>query len=261
MKQNAFSRFESMAQHLVEGSFARLFGGQLELLEIANRIAQLMEDSQNSGILVSHYDVFLNLQDLEYIYKQYPQVSQELNVYVKQLAEQTELSLAEAPTVLLLSDPHLKRKQIVITAASQNHPKTKSTQIFVQADKADSVPDALLALDAFLIVDGKWHVALLRPLITLGRHIDNDIILESAAVSRRHAQIRWRFGHFILYDVSNRGRTVVNGEAVTEHVLQTGDVIGLSDVLLIYAERQDWDLDSVKSETDLAATQPHKVQK
>ncbi len=261
MKQNALSRFELLAQRLVEGSFVRLFGGQLELLEVANRIAQLMEDSYSSGTPVSHFDVFLNPQDIENIYKQHPQVTYELTIYVKQMADQTELAFAEPPTVTLLPDPHLKRKQVVVTAVSENQPQANSTQIFAQTKEADGVPADLLALDAFLIIDGKRHVALLRPLTTLGRRVDNDIVLDAPTVSRRHAQIRWRFGHFILYDVTNRGRTFVNGEAVTEHVLQTGDVIGLSDTLLIYAEGQDWDQEFAEPKADLGTTQPRRVEK
>lgn len=260
MKQNALSRFELLAQRLVEGSFVRLFGGQLELLEVANRIAQLMEDNQSSDTPASHFDVFLNPQDLENIYKQHPQVTQELTIYVKQMADQTELSLAEPPTVSLLPDPHLKRKQVIVTAVSQSQPQANSTQIFAQAEEPDSVLATLLALDAFLIVDGKRHMALLRPLTTLGRRVDNDIVLDAATVSRRHAQIRWRFGHFILYDVTDRGRTFVNGEAVTEHVLQSGDVIGLSNTLLIYAEGQDWDQEFVEPEADMGTTQPRRVE-
>jgi pSer/pThr/pTyr-binding forkhead associated (FHA) protein len=58
-------------------------------------------------------------------------------------------------------------------------------------------------------------------------------------VSRQHAQIRWRFDRFILYDVSSRGRTAVNGELVSETVLRAGDVIALSDALLVYAEGRE----------------------
>ncbi|MCA9934185.1 MAG: hypothetical protein KC415_09690, partial [Anaerolineales bacterium] len=49
-------------------------------------------------------------------------------------------------------------------------------------------------------------------------------------------QIRWRYGRFILYDLSGRGRTAVNGESITECVLQPGDVIALGDTLIIYGE-------------------------
>jgi pSer/pThr/pTyr-binding forkhead associated (FHA) protein len=94
----------------------------------------------------------------------------------------------------------------------------------------------IAAMDAYLIVDGQRHVPLNKPVISLGRNIDNDVVLDAPTVSRQHAQIRWRYGRFILYDVSNRGRTQVNNQTVNEMVLQSGDVISLSDVKLIYGE-------------------------
>ena len=65
------------------------------------------------------------------------------------------------------------------------------------------------------------------------------MVLDAATVSRRHAQLRWRYGHFVLYDLSQRhGRTTVNNQPVTECVLQPGDVITLSQIKLLYAEGQ-----------------------
>ena len=39
--------------------------------------------------------------------------------------------------------------------------------------------------------------------------------------------------------ISGRGRTQVNGQATREHVLRPGDVIALSDVMIIYGEGAD----------------------
>jgi pSer/pThr/pTyr-binding forkhead associated (FHA) protein len=98
----------------------------------------------------------------------------------------------------------------------------------------------LMAVDAYLIVDGGQHVALERPLLTIGRRTDNDLVLDAPTVSRRHAQIRWRYGRFVLYDLSGRpGRTLVNSQAITEYALQSGDVISLANAKLIYGEGDD----------------------
>jgi pSer/pThr/pTyr-binding forkhead associated (FHA) protein len=66
--------------------------------------------------------------------------------------------------------------------------------------------------------------------------VDNDIVIESPSISRRHAQIRWRYGRFVIYDLGSSGGTQVNGQRVTESVLHNGDVIMLSQVALIYGE-------------------------
>jgi pSer/pThr/pTyr-binding forkhead associated (FHA) protein len=83
-------------------------------------------------------------------------------------------------------------------------------------------------------------VALERPFLSIGRRTENDLVLDSPTVSRRHAQLRWRYGRFVLYDLSGRpGRTLVNSQPVSEYALQSGDVITLANVKLIYGEGDD----------------------
>jgi pSer/pThr/pTyr-binding forkhead associated (FHA) protein len=115
----------------------------------------------------------------------------------------------------------------------------QTTQIQERPDVAAAALSALQALDAYLIIGGRRHVALDQPVLSLGRRRDNDVVLDSPSVSRQHAQIRWRYGRFVLYDLSRRGRTAVNNQPVSEHVLQSGDVIALSDTLIVYGENQD----------------------
>jgi hypothetical protein len=43
---NPLSRFEQLAEHLVEGTFGRWFAGQLHPLEVALQLARAMEDAQ-----------------------------------------------------------------------------------------------------------------------------------------------------------------------------------------------------------------------
>ena len=43
MKQKGLSRFEVLAQEMVEGAFGRLFGGRLEPLDVASRLVRVLE--------------------------------------------------------------------------------------------------------------------------------------------------------------------------------------------------------------------------
>ncbi|WP_137991720.1 FHA domain-containing protein [Streptomyces vilmorinianum] len=61
--------------------------------------------------------------------------------------------------------------------------------------------------------------------VTLGRNGDNSIVIVGGNVSRFHAEVR-REGHgFVLYDSGSSNGTRVNGERVTSHELQPGDLI------------------------------------
>lgn len=235
MGQIPLSRFEKLAQRLVEGSFSRLFGGELEPLEVATRLARALEDSQRNGRAADFFHIYLHPDDYDSVCRQNPELAGELAGYVTRLAQQAGLSLAAPAQVQLTAEPSLGRRQIQVRA---EHRQTKepTTQVFRRDTLDDGALAALRAVDAYLIVEGRRHVPLERPLITLGRRTDNDVVLDSPTVSRQHAQIRWRYGRFVLYDLSRRGRTTVNGEPVTEHALQPGDVIALSNVLLIYGE-------------------------
>jgi hypothetical protein len=49
-----------------------------------------------------------------------------------------------------------------------------------------------------------------------------------------HAQLRLSIDHFVIFNLDSRQGTVVNGMAVTSHMLNPGDVIRLAGVPLIY---------------------------
>ncbi|MBE2201455.1 MAG: DUF3662 domain-containing protein [Anaerolinea sp.] len=232
------TRFETLARRLIEGSFTRLFSEQLETAEVAARLARAIEEHKIDGRAPDTYHIYLFPADHEAILQGSPRLAQELAAYARQLAQQAGLQLAEYPLVQVTADAALARRQVRVTAAHTTV-IDESTQIYTQEPLVDKAQAALLQLDAFLIVDGKKHIPLARPITSLGRRTDNDIVLDSAAVSRLHAQIRWRYGRFILYDLANKGSTLVNSAPVTECALQAGDVIALSDVLLIYGEGRD----------------------
>ena len=147
--------------------------------------------------------------------------------------------LPRSPHLTVVADPAIGANEVVVepVVVERPSPTHTVTQIRHKEDGAAELFAAdIAALDAYLIVDGQRHIPLTKPITSLGRSTENDVVLDAPTVSRKHAQIRWRYGRFILYDVSNRGRTKVNHQPVTETALKSGDVIALSDVLLIYGE-------------------------
>lgn len=90
----------------------------------------------------------------------------------------------------------------------------------------------------FLIVNGAQVYLLIRKAITIGRHTDNDIVVSDPHVSRHHIQLRATQGHFVLFDLGSTGGTSVNGNRVSQQVLQGGDIISLAGVPLIFGQGQ-----------------------
>jgi len=73
-----------------------------------------------------------------------------------------------------------------------------------------------------------------RPLLRIGRAADNDVVLETRAVSRYHAQIEFtEAGSPVLSDVGSTNGTFVNGEPVrAARPLGTDDLVYLGGFLL-----------------------------
>lgn len=235
-KPTAIQKFEALAQQLIEGTFQRFFGGGLTLSEVAAELAKAVEDQAVNGQVPSQYNILLNPTDFAQIRQEEANAMVQLTDYLQNLLKQASLSFTGQPHITLLADPVVSRLAVQVKAQWERPSDPAVTQIRKLPSMAEALTADIAALDAYLIVAGQRHVPLTKPLMNLGRSIDNDIVLDAPTVSRQHAQIRWRYGRFVLYDLSSRGRTQVNNQPIRETVLKSGDVISLSSVKLIYGE-------------------------
>lgn len=67
---------------------------------------------------------------------------------------------------------------------------------------------------------------------SIGRGVDNDIILADIAVSRKHLIVCFEDHQFILRDLGSGNGTLLNGQKVTTQVLKNDDQIELGNTLL-----------------------------
>ena len=225
-------RFEQIVERLVEDSLTRLFAGQLRPQEIVTRLARAVDDHARDNLAPDLFEVYLHPAEWSALLQVEPGLAQILAERVLRLAQQAGLELSCAPVVKLLPRPDLSPQSIVITASVTGRQQEQTDVIDVsdlrQAWKQG--PDG----STYLIVDGQRHMPLTRPLYTLGRWLDCDVVLSDSRVSRRHAQLRWRFGRYVLYDLGSTSGTTVNGRLITEVVLEPGDVFSLGGVDIIY---------------------------
>lgn len=74
--------------------------------------------------------------------------------------------------------------------------------------------------------------------ITIGRSRESDIFLEDLAVSRTHTSINHQpNGRYQLRDENSANGTMVNGQRVSDHMLEDGDKIQVGQTVLVFVYR------------------------
>ncbi|MEM7335497.1 MAG: FHA domain-containing protein [Chloroflexota bacterium] len=238
MKKKPWNRFEAFAQRLVEGSFHNFFGTQTFVERHSVQLAEAIESHQINGRLPNQITLKIQPDVLKTAVSEMQslaELEQAFYTAIIELAKQLQIQTPNRLTVQILEANPLADEALQIEFAQQVE-KEHSTQVHKRPFANSAELEAIKTVDAFLIITGQKHILLNKPLISLGRSLENDVVLDAATISRKHAQIRWRLGRFVLYDLSKKGRTVVNGTVVTEHVLEPGDVIVLSKTKIVYGE-------------------------
>ena len=244
---NRIARFEALAERLVEGTFARLFAGRLSPLEVVAHLARAMEDHQvlsadGTPLAPTHYWVYLHPHDYEALAVERQALEAELARDVAELAAHTGLGLVIPPVVRVLPDESTVVHEVRVDAlwmsrvADVEETKEGTREMAIGGQEAEVGEVIAPPGRPFLILAGQRHVDLLRSVVSVGRALDNDIILEDPRVSRHHAQLRRRYGRYILYDMGSSSGTQINGYPVEECVLHSGDVVSFAGVQVIYGE-------------------------
>ncbi len=238
------ARFEALAERLVEGTFARLFAGRLSPLEVATHLTRAMEDNQvalpdGEPQAPTHYWVYLHPDDCDALVTGQPAMKEELTRHVTGLAAQAGLVLTTTPTIHVLPDENVGAHQMRVEARWMPDgvaPVEKTREMATDDAEADDESTTALPGRPFLILEGQRHVDLLQAVLSIGRALNNDIIIEDPRVSRHHAQLRRRYGRYVLYDLGSAGGTKINDYPVEECVLHAGDVISFAGIHVIYGE-------------------------
>ena len=87
------------------------------------------------------------------------------------------------------------------------------------------------------IDDQELRFPLFKSRLTIGRAAENDIQLQAAFVSRRHAVVVTEGDSTRVVDWGSKNGVYVNSRRVTEHFLTSGDVLSVGDAEFRYEER------------------------
>jgi pSer/pThr/pTyr-binding forkhead associated (FHA) protein len=85
----------------------------------------------------------------------------------------------------------------------------------------------------FLIIN-RQIIPLEKGQIRLGRQFENDIVFHEEHISRFHAEIHFEDGKYVIYDLRSTSGTYVNNRRVDRCALNSGDLISLANLHIMF---------------------------
>lgn len=250
MNDRLIAQLETQLEKITEGIFAHFFGKRIQAHDIALQLVRALEDGlepprdgDSRPLAPDEYTIRVNPDVLHQINERYASLDQVLSEQIVELAANAGYRLKHVPQVRFIAAPELARTQIMVIAVhahNQKHTTAALQAIRIATDHPQPV-------NPQLIISGQKTIPLDRAIIHLGRNTHNDIVLEDSTVSRHHAQIRLRFGHYVIFDTDSHSGTFVNNVRIREHRLRAGDVIRIGKTSLVYMEDDGDHLDETNA--------------
>jgi hypothetical protein len=239
---NPLDKFEHFFERVMEESVGRIFRSPVQPAEIGRRLERAMESNQVvsvDGIIVPNdYNVEMNPQDMVIFAEFVPALCRQMEEWLTDLAKNRSYEFIDHVRVQIVGAEGVSRRQIFVEAEIRELPnfnqheqdQIQKTEVMRVVRDTGDIPPKLLRF-----VGGHETgstIIVRRPLVAIGRALDNDIVLESAEVSRHHARIDYRGSAFFIVDLGSTNGTLLNGERTVESELQHGDRITLGDITL-----------------------------
>ena len=236
---------ERSIENIFDGVFSRAFKSGVKPLQIGRRLLQVVDterdvDAQGRRVVPNSYLVQLSPADREGFADLEGSLVQELTAALREYIAQEGFHVEGKARVALRTNPDLRKgkfeidsRNITVDAppepeapvasepvAAGIEVETTSGNLTLVGGSAFDVPPAVLTLPS------GQRIELHEGHYVLGRHLENDIVLNDTNVSRKHAEFVCAAGEVVVRDLGSTNGTKVNGVTVTgEQLLQHGDVI------------------------------------
>jgi hypothetical protein len=223
-------RFERRLEGLVQGAFAKAFGGWVEPVEVAAALTREAEDKKAivaaGRVLVPNtYTVELAPSDAERLKEYDEPLRKELADMVGEAAQEQGWSFVGPVEVRFEEVPGLGTGAFRVRSA------------VVAGVVATPVPTSTASQDnAPYLENGQQRIDLGTSTV-IGRGVEADLQLVDTGVSRRHAELRRVGVRVELHDLGSTNGTRVNGQKVptdTGVTLTDGDRISLGASELLF---------------------------
>ncbi len=116
-------------------------------------------------------------------------------------------------------------------------------------DEENSMPKGSSFEQSVFLIVNRQMIPLEKPIIRIGRQLENDIVLHEEFVSRFHAEIRFEEGKYVLQDNGSTSGTFVNGRKIDRCVLNSGDLISVATIQMMFVNNNASLIDKARGTT------------
>jgi pSer/pThr/pTyr-binding forkhead associated (FHA) protein len=232
-------RLEARLRELLEVRLLRALPGRRAEDLLVQRLTQAIETNVRldaAGVRIAPNIYTLTVHRTSRPRWQEPALVGALLELIQNAGSAADLQFVVPPTISFADDPAIKVDDLKITA-SHSAPIGATQDMQTDTDAKGEKPElAAVPESAFLIIDGVKEFPLKKPVVNVGRRLDNDLVIDDPRVSRHHAQLRAIKSRYVLFDLNSSGGTFINGQRTSQTVLYPGDVISLAGVSLIFGQ-------------------------
>ncbi len=210
-------QFEERLERLVEGTLAKPFRSNLQPVEIGRRLTREMDLHRRVGvrglIAPNYFTVTLAPADVDRFANFIDALSRELADAAREHAKIEGYQFLGAVDVQIYEGAKLKAGRFNVTA---------------------EVSESAEGLPADLVLPDGGRVPLGTDPLVIGRLPECGVVLADSNVSRRHAELRRVGDSVVVTDLGSTNGTRVNGVAVREQHLASGDEITVGSTTLVF---------------------------
>jgi hypothetical protein len=239
---NILDRFEQGFERLVEGSIGRLFRSPVQPAEIGRKLERAMNAHQVASVgatlVPNDYRVAMNPRDMVLFSDFVHPLCRQMEQWLAEVADERGYAMIDRVRVAIAGDEAVPRRAIQVTAAIADRPEigrdsqeaVQRTEVYRVIRATGGVPPVRLR---FVAGPRRGQELLLRKAVTsVGRALDNDLVLEGGDVSRHHARFEYASGELRLVDLGSTNGTRLNGKPIRDERVRAGDEIAFGTFTL-----------------------------
>jgi hypothetical protein len=191
------------------------------------------------GIVVPNdYSVYLNPQDMVLYTDFVTSLCRQMEDWLIDLADERNYGFIDQVRVQMFGDDRIEPRTISVDAHIAELPgydpvqqeAVQRTEVYRVVERTGNVPPQLLRVTSAVRPEEMFSIR--RQLTTIGRSLDNDVVIPEPEVSRYHARIEYVNGHLEIVDLESTNGTIVNGTQVRRRAIEQGDSVVVGNAKL-----------------------------